>query len=635
MKKFNFILVVSFIFLLNTAFQNALPTFETADMIYFGGDIITIEDELPNAEAVAVKDGRILAVGKKDDVFKFKGNITEMFDLKGKTLMPGLIDNHLHHSLGGLLLTFDWIMAEEWVLPDRHIYPTIGKEDYITKMIELEKNLKTPDEWMNVFGYANYFHGKITRTDLDNISTSRPIALWQRSFHETILNTKALEILGLTEENTRNPQINYAEGHFIEAGQQMILLPKIIPVVGSAEKFREGLTKESLALHAAGITSCVDPLGVLGLSQEQDKIAREIHDGENVPYRTYVALDARMVVPEFNEEKWILAIKNADKMSGKKIIFLNTEAKTFCDGGFFSQLMKVNGAYTDGHQGEWIYSPDVLYNAAKIYYENGISNHIHVNGDMGIDSLLAMYGRITNNGKITGSRVVFDHFGISNIEQIKKMKEMGIMASVNPYYLTALGDVYSQIGLDPERAHYISRVGSLIKNGIITALHSDYVMAPAQPLFLAWCAVNRIGSSGSVLGPEERISVEEALKSITINEARQYALENEIGSIKTGKKADFVILEKNPLKTEPINLKDIKIVATVFEGKFFKVDISSDSGIDIESWKKSEQKRQKAIIEYTSNDSYAREQYLEHMIGHACMCSALGNIASIMRNSNW
>jgi hypothetical protein len=253
-----------------------------------------------------------------------------------------------------------------------------------------------------------------------------------------------------------------------------------------------------------------------------------------------------------------------------------------------------------------------------------------VNGDLGIDSLLAMYSRITGGGKITGSRVVFDHVGLSDPDQIAKMKEMGIMASVNPYYLTALGDIYGKTGLDPERAHYISRVGSLVRSGIITALHSDYTMAPAQPLFLAWCAVNRIGSSGKVLGPEERVTVEEALKLITINEAKQYALDNEIGSIKEGKKADFVILESNPLKIDPIKLKDIKILATVFEGTYFKVENPKNSGVDIELWKRNEENCRLAVIKYTGSDPHAKHQYLELAYGSACMCSTLGNIAMIM-----
>lgn len=629
MKNFFFTLFVLSVFSVLTL--KSQTVYEPADVIYYGGDVITIEEAAPFAEAVAVKDGRIIAVGKKHDVFKHKASTTEMFDLKGKTLMPGLVDNHLHHSLGGILLSFDWIMAEEWVLPDRHVYPVIGREEYISEMIKLEKSKTTPDEWLNVFGYASYFHGKITRTDLDKISSTRPIALWQRSFHETILNTKALELLGFTKENTVNPQINFEEGHFIEAGQQMVLLPKLIPVVGTAEKIRAGLLEESKGLHSAGVTACVDPLGVLGLNAEQDKIAREIHDGENVPYRTYVALDARMFVPQFDETKWLYTVKNAEKMSGKRIIFLNTDAKTFCDGGFFSQLMQVKTPYTDGHSGQWIYDPEILFKASKLYYDNGISNHIHVNGDLGIDSLLAMYSRITGGGKITGSRVVFDHLGLSDPDQIRKMKEMGIMASVNPYYLTALGDIYGKTGLDPERANYISRVGSLVRSGITTALHSDYTMAPAQPLFLAWCAVNRIGSSGKVLGPEERVTVEEALKLITLNEAKQYALDGEIGSIKTGKKADFVVLESNPLKIDPIKLKDIKIFATVFEGKYFAVDKPKDSGVDIELWKRNEYKRMLAVIEYTSTNPLAMQQYRELAEGHACMCSSMGNIARVLR----
>lgn len=302
---------------------------------------------------------------------------------------------------------------------------------------------------MNGYGYASYFHGKITRTDLDSISMTRPIALWQRSFHETILNTKALELLGFTKENTINPQINYEKGHFIENAQQTTLLPKIAPLIITTQKFKDALILESNALHAAGVTTCVDPLGVLGFTPEQNNAASEVHDAENVPYRTYICIDARMFVSGFNENKWLNAVRNADKMSGKRIIYLNTDAKTFCDGGFFSQMMQVKDGYTDGHQGQWIYDPEILFKDAKLYYDNKISNHIQVNGDLGIDTLLNMYSRITENGKISDSLVVFDHVGISNIEQIKKMKDMGIMVSVNPYYLTALGDIYSKIGLEP------------------------------------------------------------------------------------------------------------------------------------------------------------------------------------------
>lgn len=627
-------LFIFFIILFGSVILKTQNNFKTADAIYFGGNIITIEESMPTAEAVAVKDGKILAVGKKSDIMKLQTRLTEMFDLKGKTLMPGLIDNHLHHSMGGMILSFKWLMAEEWILPDRHIYPVIGKKDYLAEFVKLEKNMDNPDEWLNVFGYASYFHGKITRADLDNISKTRPIALWQRSFHETILNSKALELLGFTKENTVNPQINFEEGHFVEGAQQTILIPKIVPLILPLEKFKDALKLESDALHSAGITTCVDPLGVIGFTPEQNSTAREVHDREDVPYRTYICIDARMFVPGFDESKWLYAVQNASKMSGRRIIYLNTDAKTFCDGGFFSQLMQVKDGYTDGHKGQWIYDPEILFKASKLYYDNNISNHIHVNGDLGLDTLLNMYSRITGNGKISGSRVVFEHLGISNIEQIQRMNEMGIMASVNPYYLTALGDIYSKVGLEPQRAHYITRVGSLVKYGITTALHSDYVMAPSQPLFLAWCAVNRIGSSGVVLGPEERISVEDALKLITINAAKHYALENEIGSIKEGKKADFVILESNPLKIEPMNLKDIKILATIFEGKYYPVENKKDEGIDLELWKRNAKKRQLAVQKYINEDKSIMKSYLEFINGNSCMCSAISNIACFFHKTH-
>ena len=135
-----------------------------------------------------------------------------------------------------------------------------------------------------------------------------------------------------------------------------------------------------------------------------------------------------------------------------------------------------------------------------------------------------------------------------------------------------MGDIYSKYGFSPGNAQRISAAGSLIKKGIKISLHSDFPMAPSNPLYSAWCAVNRIGVlSNSELGPKEKITVGEALRAITIDAAYTISQENEIGSIKVGKKADFTILAENPFSIDPVNLKDIPIVGKVFNGKYFSL----------------------------------------------------------------
>jgi predicted amidohydrolase YtcJ len=233
----------------------------------------------------------------------------------------------------------------------------------------------------------------------------------------------------------------------------------------------------------------------------------------------------------------------------------------------------MKGGYADGHQGVWITPPDELKEIVTIFWNKGYPIHIHAQGDEGIESILQTFAELKKANPNSTSRVVFHHLGTPTLDQIKKMKELGIHASLLPYYLHALGDIYSTHGLTPQIAQHITPGASFFKEGIITSLHSDFFMAPSNPLYTAWCAATRIGAiSGNVLGPEERLTIYQALQGITINAADTFGMENEIGSIKAGKKADFTILAEDPLRVDPIKLKDIKIVGKVFNGKYYELN---------------------------------------------------------------
>ena len=153
-------------------------------------------------------------------------------------------------------------------------------------------------------------------------------------------------------------------------------------------------------------------------------------------------------------------------------------------------------------------------------------------------------------------------------EMAEEIKTLGVESSVNPYYLWALADKYSENGLGKERGENLVRINSLVKRNIPVSFHSDFSMAPIEPLTLAWTAVNRVTSQNSSFSQDQKISVFDAMKAITIDAARTLNLENQIGSIAKGKKANFVILDKSPFSIEPIKIKDIKVLATVFKGDF-------------------------------------------------------------------
>lgn len=168
------------------------------------------------------------------------------------------------------------------------------------------------------------------------------------------------------------------------------------------------------------------------------------------------------------------------------------------------------------------------------------------------------------------------HFGFSEKPQVKRAAELGAEISSNPFYIHVLGEQYSKVGVGPERSEVMVRGRSVIDEGIRLSFHSDAPMAPARPMLLAWSAVNRIGLSGKkVLGPQEKVTSEEAFRAITIDAAHAMRKENEIGSIDIGKKANFTVFEENPITADPKKLKDLAIWGTVFEGKAWPIEKAS------------------------------------------------------------
>lgn len=226
----------------------------------------------------------------------------------------------------------------------------------------------------------------------------------------------------------------------------------------------------------------------------------------------------------------------------------------------------------DGHEGEWLTEPEELASKAKGYWDTGYQLHIHTNGDKGHEVVLDIIENLIKENPKDDHRTTLHHLGYSTEAQSKRIADLNMLVSANPYYLYVLGDKYSEMGLGPERATKIFRGQSLIENDIPLSLHSDFTMAPVKPLTLAWVAANRITGNGNQLSPELQISLDEALRAVTIEAAYAIRMEDQIGSIKVGKKADFTILEQDPYAIPLEKLKDIPIWGTVFEGEVFPLN---------------------------------------------------------------
>lgn len=534
--------------------------------IYRAKSIITMDPSQPRATAVAVADGRIVAVGDLDSMAAWTESRSYTIDdrFKGKVLLPGLVENHLHPFLAAIVLNTVWITPQPWSLVGLDVPPTRTPEAYMGRLREALASHEDVAQPFITWGYHELWHGRVRRQDLDALSSDTPIILWQRSFHEIICNTAALEWLGFDPDNDEPPlDADFETGLFSERGL-ITALGKLAPHFFAPERLRFGLDRLREIAHDGGITTIGD-MGVggyLGVAKEVG-LLRQAYDNDQTPFRLFLvhAPSIAQLAPDADQD---FAALSSDRVR------LGKHVKLLADGGFFAQNMRMNApGYSDGHQGKWMMEPEQLYHAARTYWQRGYQVHVHVNGDAGMDVTLDVLNRLLDETPRFDHRFTLHHVGFATNEQIRRAARLGVVISAQPNYLWALGDMYARRGLGGDRAAVMSRIGSMVRNGIPTSLHSDFTMAPAAPLTLAWIATNRITAEGTLMAPEERLTVEQALRAVTIDAAFALRMEQEIGSIVAGKRADFTVLEQDPLKISPKRLKDIPIWGTVFEGRVF------------------------------------------------------------------
>ncbi len=549
----------------------ALPTIT----VYTARRVITMEDNAPDIDAVAVVGDRVLAAGSRAAIESRIGDQPFVVDdrFADKVIIAGLIDQHVHPVLGALTITTEVIAIEDWDLPTGFSAAALTPEAYLARLTEAEAAMGDPDTPLLTWGYHHYFHGLIRRPDLDAISATRPIIIWHRSAHEFVLNTPALELLGITADyvdgftGTAREQSDHTLGHFYEQGA-FAVMPLLTPVIATPDRLMTGLGLMRDYAHRAGVTLMCEPGGVL--SKPLQDAQNSVFSGADAPMRTFYLPDGKSLAALHLTDGRLIEETEAllDWGSGKTA-FVPRQVKLFADGAIYSQLMQVTVPYTDGHSGEWIMDPDFFNPSFDAYWEAGFQIHIHQNGDLGLDMVLDAVERNMRRMPRADHRTVIVHFGYARQDQCDRLATLGCVVSANPYYVTALADRYGEIGLGPERADGLVPLGHVKANGTPISFHSDMPMAPGQPLFLVWAAVNRTTASGRVAGPEHRLSVEDALRAVTIDAAQSLRMEVELGSIAPGKFANFTILEDDPLSVAPEAIKDIGVWGTVLEGRVF------------------------------------------------------------------
>ena len=536
--------------------------------------IRTMNPPMPEATAVAVRGDRILEVGSLETLAPWLAAHSHRIDERfaDLVLMPGFIDPHLHPSMAAVLLPMHFTTAMEWRLPWQTVPPLRGHNAFLDRLKEIELSIADADEPMFTWGHHPIWHGNVDRATLNGISAERPIIVWHRGFHSLVVNDATLAWMGLgQDEIDRHPQIDYETGCFFETGLA-VAFRCFNPYTLAPERFAGGLERLRQVVHHGGHTTIGDmAAGMFDFDMEWDALVAAL-ERDDTPFRVMMVPPALALSgagdagPEAVERLRRLADLNTHRLR------FSDHVKLFADGGFFSGLMQLQepGRIGGGH-GEWMTPPETFEATARAYWHAGFKIHVHCSADLGVELALDVLEKLQWERPRFDHRFTIEHFGISTPEQVRRMADLGALASVNIYYVYELSDAYWKHVVGYERASQMSRLGTLARHGIPVALHSDFTMAPALPLNSAWVAANRLAESGQVMGQQERLTLDQALRAITIDAAYILGMEHEIGSIRAGKKADFTVLADDPYAVPIDALKDIPIWGTVFEGKPYPI----------------------------------------------------------------
>jgi predicted amidohydrolase YtcJ len=535
---------------------------EWADAIYQNGTILTIVDGAPVAEAVAVKDGRILAVGTEAEVLKTAGSATRKIDLGGKTMLPGFVDSHGHAYLVGLQA----ISANLLPPPDGKGKDIAALQTLLSDWAAGNQEFVDKIGWIVGFGYddsqlAEKRHP--TREDLDKVSTELPVLIIHQSGHLGVANSKALEIAGVTA-NTPDPKGGIFRR---EAGSQepngvaeeYAFFQLVLNLMGRFDdEMNEMLVREGVQLEASfGYTTVQEGRATgTGLAAMQ----RAAENGE-------LPIDL-VVYPD------ILEVANISPSMSYKNHYRVGGAKLTIDGSPQGKTAWLTEPYfvppagrPKDYRGYAAIDQATTDNAVEKAYANGWQILCHANGDAAIDAFIEAVRLAKKKYPDVDNRPVLIHGQTLRKDQVGELKELGIFPSLFPMHTFYWGDWHRESVLGPQRAENISPTGWVLAEGMMFGSHHDAPVALPDSMRVLSATVTRRTRTGRVLGPEHRVPVATALKALTIWPAWQHFEEDHKGTIEVGKLADLVVLSDNPMTVPEDQLAGLKVLETIKEGQ--------------------------------------------------------------------
>jgi predicted amidohydrolase YtcJ len=563
MKTKNTLLLILSIGLLFACKENENTQITNNAMVYFGGDIITMAgDSAVYVDALVIRDGKIEFAGASNKAMEIAGKGHRMIDLKGKTLLPGFIDGHAHFT------SFSTQAIGAQILPSPD-----AEADDIPTLIEILKDWNTPENraltgWIFGMGFDDSVLKEKrfpTKEDLDKVSTETPIMIIHISGHFASLNSKGLEILGITAD-TKNP-----EGGIIRRMPNSKEPNGVLEELAGIPYYAKALTPSSEEALMKFMKAGQEMALSYGYTTAQDGRTMEQHDllakfAEQNFWKLDVVAYMDYMFTEPLSSKWYSKdYHNHYRVAGMKITL---------DGSPQGRTAWRTSPYLlppDGADKNYAGYPAIPNDEdVTAIYEKAFANNYqiltHANGDAAMDQMIRTMKPLAEKYGNEDRRNVLIHGQYIRDDQLDALKELNVIASLFPLHTFYWGDWHKEI-IGDSLGNRISPVRTALNKGVKISIHTDAPVTLPNLMRVIWTAVNRSSRSGTIVGENEKLTPYEALKGITDWSAYQHFEENNKGTLEKGKLADLVILDKNPLKVDPYTIKDIQVVETIKEGE--------------------------------------------------------------------
>lgn len=531
--------------------------------VFAARKIITMDDNCPQATHVAVRDGRILAVGDAGCANQW-GPVRHDDRLQDAVLMPGLVEGHAHMMAGGVW-RYAYAGFHDRIDPDGVLWPGLTDLNAVIGGLKDYAEGLDPDAPLIGWGFDPIFlsDARLNRSHLDQISMDRPIAILFSNFHLMCVNSKALDMVGYGSGTNAEGVIKGPDGTPTGELQEMAAMFPIMRRLGI--DFR-GLSQTPEAINAyakvaqrVGVTTITDLFS--SITDADVDVMLDIM-GDDFPLRIVPALGVMGDPVAMADKAQALAVRSTDKLRLGAV-------KLMTDGAIqgWTARMRWPGYVGGQPNGLWNTAPEMIHAICAEMQARGIQMHIHVNGDEAAEVSLDAIEAALRAHPGPGHRHVLQHCQMMDRDLFQRAAELGCCTNIFSNHIYYFGDQHVALTIGKDRAHRMDAARTAADVGVHYALHSDAPVTPLGPLFTAWCAVNRRTMSGAVLGAGQCLTVDEALYAITMGAAYTLKLDGEIGSISVGKRADFAVLGRDPTAVNPMALRDVPVLGTVSGGQ--------------------------------------------------------------------